>query len=113
MKKRVNRLNCVRSKFKLILALMSILLPASFFAAQEVQEFTGCVTDPKGAVVPNATVTALDLDSGVNTHTTTTHTGDYTIPYVTRVITLYPSKRAASRLRCTSDLFWRWIRSRR
>jgi hypothetical protein len=81
MRKTDKHLRRVRSKYKLILALLSILLPASFLAIQEVQEFTVRVTDPKGAVVPNATVIAQNLDTRVSTSTTTS-VGDYTIPYV-------------------------------
>jgi hypothetical protein len=46
------------------------------------QEFTGRVTDSTGAVIPKATVTAHNLDTGVDTPTVTTATGDYTIPYL-------------------------------
>ena len=67
---------------KLILVLLSIFLPASFLAAQQVQEFTGRVTDPSGAVLAKAMVIAHNVDSGVDTSTTTTSTGNYTIPYL-------------------------------
>lgn len=53
-----------------------------YLAAQQVQEFTGRVTDPSGAVIPKAAVTAHNVDTGVDTRTTTTSTGDYTIPYL-------------------------------
>ena len=64
------------------LLLLIFSLPASFLAAQQVQEFTGRVTDPSGAVLPKATVIAHNVDSGVDTSTITTSTGNYTIPYL-------------------------------
>lgn len=69
-------------KFSNVLLLLGLLLPPTFLAAQQVQEFTGRVTDPTGAVLPNSTVIAQNLDTGVATPTTTTSTGDYTIPYL-------------------------------
>ena len=46
------------------------------------QEFTGHVTDTSGAMVARAAVTVHNVDTGVNTSTVTTATGDYTIPYL-------------------------------
>jgi hypothetical protein len=46
------------------------------------QEFTGRVADTMGAVIPKASVVARNLDTGVDTPTQTTVTGDYTIPYL-------------------------------
>jgi len=46
------------------------------------QEFTGRVMDKTGAVVPNAAVTAHNVDTGVNIKATTNGTGSYTIPYL-------------------------------
>ena len=41
---------------------------------------TGEVKDPGGAVVPNATVIARNAGTGAESKTTTTSTGNYTIP---------------------------------
>lgn len=41
---------------------------------------TGTVLDPSGAAVPNARVVATNTDTGSHSETTTTTTGDYTIP---------------------------------
>ncbi|HZP01772.1 MAG TPA: TonB-dependent receptor [Terriglobia bacterium] len=41
---------------------------------------TGSVTDPSGAVIVGATVTATNVATGVSTRTTTSSAGDYTIP---------------------------------
>jgi hypothetical protein len=43
---------------------------------------TGLVTDPTGAVIPGASVVALDLDTGVNSPTTTDAAGLYRISYL-------------------------------
>ena len=61
------------------LALGLFLFSTSFLAAQE---FTGRITDATGAVLQNATVTAVNLDTGVITKTATNASGDYTIPYL-------------------------------
>jgi len=42
----------------------------------------GTVTDSTGAVVPNATVTALNVATGVETKATTTDAGVYRLPYL-------------------------------
>ncbi len=62
-----------------ILMFLTLLLPASFLGAQE---FTGRVSDSTGAVLPKATVTAHNLDTGVDIPAISTATGDYTIPYL-------------------------------
>jgi hypothetical protein len=58
---------------------------AAFFlfvatAAAQVATLTGRVTDPSGAVVPQATVTARSVDTGISTTTETTSEGYYTLP---------------------------------
>src|SRR5262249_12920461 len=40
----------------------------------------GTVTDPSGAAVANATVSALNVNTGIETKTISTASGDYTIP---------------------------------
>lgn len=60
-------------------ALFLIVLFASSLAAQE---FTGRVTDSTGAVVPEATVVAHNVDTNVDVSTVTTGAGTYTIPYL-------------------------------
>ena len=42
----------------------------------------GRVTDPSGAVVPEATVTLINESTGVSTHTRTSKSGDYAFPTV-------------------------------
>jgi hypothetical protein len=61
------------------LLLCAAFLPSALLAAQE---FTGNVADTTRAEVIRATVTAHNLDTGVDTSTVTTATGNYTIPYL-------------------------------
>lgn len=61
------------------LVFLGLLVSAHLLAAQE---FTGRVTDETGAVLPRITVTVHKLDTGVDTPTQTTSTGDYTVPYL-------------------------------
>ena len=44
--------------------------------------FNGIITDPTGAVVPEATVTALNIQTGVETKTVTTEPGIFRMPYL-------------------------------
>jgi len=62
-----------------VLLLLSLILPATFLAAQE---FTGRISDSGGAVLPKAAVIAHNLDTNVDTTTVSTKSGDYTIPYL-------------------------------
>jgi len=48
--------------------------------AQAVGSITGTVSDPTGAVVAGAKVTATRIDTGVSQSTVTTGTGSYTLP---------------------------------
>jgi len=61
-----------------LVSLLVCLLSTGILVAQQVQEFTGRVTDPTGAVVPRASILAHNLDTGVDKSTITTSTGDYT-----------------------------------
>lgn len=67
----------MRNRLLLLLTLL-IVFPAALLA----EEFTGRVTDPKGAVVTKANVTIHNIDTGVDIKTMTTSTGDYAVPYM-------------------------------
>ena len=54
------------------------LSAAAAFA--QVASLTGRITDPSGAVVPQATITARSVDTGVATSTESTADGYYTVP---------------------------------
>jgi hypothetical protein len=57
-----------------------LLLASALFAQNDRGTITGTVQDPANAMVPNATVTATNTDSGAEFRTVTTGTGNYTIP---------------------------------
>jgi hypothetical protein len=61
---------------------VGLLLLLLFTGALSAQEFTGRVTDATGAALAKATIVAHNLDTGVDTPTSTTPTGDYAIPYL-------------------------------
>ena len=52
----------------------------SVWAQQSLGSFTGTVTDTTGALVPGATVTALEMDKGFARTTVTAADGSYMIP---------------------------------
>ncbi len=56
------------------------LLVLAAFAQSDRGTITGTVLDPAGAVVPAAKVTARHLETGTVSETTTTGTGNYTLP---------------------------------
>src|SRR5579885_2694301 len=62
---------------------LAVCLTLSPLSAQvKSSAITGTVSDPTGAVVPNATVTVLNEGTAVSTETKTTEKGDYTVPYL-------------------------------
>jgi hypothetical protein len=63
-------------------ALLVLAFAALLSAQGPVGTLSGTVTDPAGAVVAGATVTAVNAATGVETKTTTTNTGTYTLPYL-------------------------------
>lgn len=66
------------NSMKLSLAFMLLLAACSLGA----QEFTGRVTDATGAVMPRVTVTAHNVDTGVDIKAVTNGSGVYAIPYL-------------------------------
>lgn len=67
---------------RLVAGLLSLVLIASLplFAQKITGDISGDVTDSSGAVVPNASVTALNVDTGLSHSATTSNTGNYRIP---------------------------------
>ncbi len=55
-----------------------LLLCASAFG--QTAQITGMITDPNGAAVPEATVTARNVDTDIRTETVTNNQGYYTLP---------------------------------
>jgi hypothetical protein len=60
-----------------------ILCAPSAWAQQAAGSITGTVTDPSGAAVPNATVTARDVNRGTTWTTKTDSSGIYDFPQIT------------------------------
>jgi hypothetical protein len=77
------RLRSPRSQETLLAVLILILMPSRSTLAQEFRAtLSGRVTDPSGAVVVNAAVTAVDASSKTTYTAKTTNDGNYYIPYV-------------------------------
>ena len=68
--------------FKVFRLTTFILFAVALFAQSDRGTITGTVTDAAGALVPNASVVAVNPETGVQFRTTTTNTGNYTIPSV-------------------------------
>ncbi|HKT69770.1 MAG TPA: TonB-dependent receptor, partial [Terriglobales bacterium] len=64
--------------------IMVLLIAATAVFAQVASTggVLGTVTDPSGAVVPGATVTLTNIDTGITSSATTNETGNYTFPLV-------------------------------
>src|SRR5580700_1305110 len=66
----------------LTVCLLLVLSPPRSLAQEFRATLTGTVTDPTGAAVPKAKVTATNVDTGSDYTDTTTGAGVYYIPYV-------------------------------
>ena len=73
-------LNPIQLKTAVWLLLAFVLLRPLPIWAQSTGAIVGTVTDPSGAVIPGAKVTATRVDTGVSQSTVTGGTGNYTIP---------------------------------
>ncbi|HEX8288911.1 MAG TPA: carboxypeptidase-like regulatory domain-containing protein [Pyrinomonadaceae bacterium] len=60
----------------------SAVLAGTAFAQQITATLTGTITDPNGAVVPGAIVTAKSVETGQSKTATTGDQGNYTIPFL-------------------------------
>src|SRR5271154_5977845 len=70
--------------FGRVCLLLIATLTASLAVAQNANtgEIKGTVSDPSGAVVPDVTVTIVDVQTGVSTVTTTNSSGIYDVPFM-------------------------------
>jgi hypothetical protein len=59
-----------------------LLLCGMLWGQGQVGTLNGTILDASGAVVPGATVVATNVATGVETRTTTTSAGAYTLPYL-------------------------------
>ena len=71
-------MTCVRRNFSVLLVLSILMSTAA--AAQSTTELNGRVTDESGAVLPGATVTATQTDTGFIRTAITDGTGTYVMP---------------------------------
>jgi hypothetical protein len=69
-----------RLTFFALLALMLVWAAAPAYAQSDRGSVTGTVTDPGGAVIPNAKVTATSQDTGEVREVTSSDEGNYTLP---------------------------------
>src|SRR5882762_9736963 len=64
---------------KLLAAICAVVLAVPAFAQSDRGTITGTVSDPAGAVVPNAAIVASNTETGAKFETVSTATGNYTI----------------------------------
>ncbi len=90
----------LRFPLRAIAFLMLICLSAPFALAQATNTGTvvGPVTDQSGAVIPDATVTLIDVSTNGERTTVTSHTGQYVFVNVPPVLTTSPPPRPDSNL---------------
>jgi hypothetical protein len=66
--------------------LIILALVAAVSASLQAQEFRatimGRVSDPSGAAIPGAQITAINVETNAATRTASTETGDYTLPFL-------------------------------
>lgn len=67
-------------EYVFFLATFALLADCPFVHAQAVGTITGTVTDPSGAIIAGAKVTATRIETGISQSTRTTSAGSYTIP---------------------------------
>ena len=60
----------------------ALLCSTALFAQEFRAAFTGRVTDPQGAAVPSAKITATQTSTGTRAQTTGGADGQYTIPFL-------------------------------
>src|ERR1700722_9348090 len=71
-------------QFRCLVAVSAVMLTVSTLSrAQTITgSVNGTVTDSSGAVVPNSIITSHNVDTGVDTKTTSNNTGDYNIRFL-------------------------------
>jgi hypothetical protein len=63
-----------------ILFVLTLALGLLLCAQQPTTEVTGVITDPSGAVIPGATITVTNVNTGVTASTTSNGSGNYLFP---------------------------------
>jgi outer membrane receptor protein involved in Fe transport len=62
------------------LALLGVLFCTAAFGQTATATLSGAVRDPQSAIVPNASITVVQVDTGQSRDTTSSSSGDYSIP---------------------------------
>lgn len=70
----------VSSSLRRVLVVASLLLASSFLALAQQADIVGTVTDPAGAVIPNAKVTITSIERGQAREVTSNDAGQYAAP---------------------------------
>ena len=72
----------VKTNLTMLIVLMIIMSAGVQFAYSQAEtgQITGTVTDPSGAIIPNAKITAKSTTTGAERQTTSSSSGTYTIP---------------------------------
>jgi hypothetical protein len=73
-----------RRWFSAILLSAFFLITGSVFGQSDNGSIVGTVTDPSGAVIPNATITVTNADTGLQFHATSSDAGEFNIAAVPR-----------------------------
>jgi hypothetical protein len=84
-----DRLGAQLNKLRAAIPLLCLVsgLPPTLHAQTETASISGSVTDPTGAVVPNATVRLMDVDRGRQREVASGNSGFYALPAFVPVIT--------------------------
>ena len=77
--------------------ILLLCLGAAAYAHTTFATITGTVSDPTGAVVPNATVTATNTETGIKTTAKSNEAGIYTIAQLNEGPTRFRPRRQGSR----------------
>src|ERR1039457_6604524 len=89
-----------RIRVAILVLIVSVFAMAQIaFAQTDRGTITGTVSDPTGAVIPGAQGVATNVATGAHSDTTSTATGDYTIPSVLAGTYTSRSKRLGLRNR--------------
>ena len=68
-----------QTRYLFCVGLLLLALPAAAYSQTTFASVTGTVTDPQGALVPGATVTATNVQTNIATTTKSNEAGNYTI----------------------------------
>ncbi len=73
----------MKSSFRAVLAVTALCAAATLVPAQEFRgTISGSVTDPAGAVVPNAKIAGVEVTTGTKVQTNSSSTGEYSFPFL-------------------------------